>query len=139
MEKILETAGPIGGLLAIVFVVGAAIAHFLGHQISISRETVRTLRVALEHDPSPGQQGQALQLWPEAAKYSATQQRQELVKQATKEEGRRADRHEMVKGYVRVCLGLAFLGIVVFIASKFIKPAAEEPVPVSPPAVMLTG
>lgn len=121
VENILEVAGPIGGLAALAFLVLAGLGHLFARQVAMSRETVRTLRVALEHDPSPGQIGHALSLWPEAAKYPPTPQRQELVKQATLEERRRADRTELIKGWVRVFLGLAFLGAALYVASLFIK------------------
>ena len=89
VENILAIAGPIGGLVAVVAVVLALIGHLYGRQVSIGRETVRKLRVGLEHDPSPGQLGQALRLWPEAAKYPGNNQRIELVKQANLDEARR--------------------------------------------------
>jgi len=125
VAKILEVAGPIGGLAALAFLVVAGLGHVLARQVAMNRETMRKLRVALEHDPSPGQLGQALALWPEAAKYPPTPQRQELVKQATLEERRRADRTELIKGWVRVFLGLAFLGVALYVASLFIKVPPE--------------
>ncbi|MBX7133314.1 MAG: hypothetical protein K1X67_11620 [Fimbriimonadaceae bacterium] len=130
VENILAIAGPIGGLVAVVAVVLALIGHLYGRQVSIGRETVRKLRVGLEHDPSPGQLGQALRLWPEAAKYPGNNQRIELVKQANLDEARRANQFEFVKGVVRMCIGIAFLGVVLYILSMIFKPGkAVEPEP----------
>lgn len=129
-ENILAIAGPIGGLVAVVALVLALIGHLYGRQVSEGRETVRKLRVGLEHDPSPGQLGQALRLWPEAAKYPGNNQRIELVKQAQLDEARRANQFEFVKGLVRMCLGVVFIGVVLYILSMIFKPGkAVEPEP----------
>lgn len=133
--KILEVAGPIAGILVIAELVAAGVMHLLARQTAENRETMRKLRVALEHDPSPGQLGQALQMWPEAAKYPPTVQRQELVKQATLAEHNKADRTEFIKGVVRFLLGLAFLCAVIFIMSRFIRPSSATEEPAEPTAM----
>ena len=122
----------IGGSISycIKSVVGAIICHIVAIQLSASREELRKLRVALERDPSPGQLGEALKMWPDAAKYSQGQKVQELVKQAHLEEGKRASKNETVKGGVRVLFFISVMGIAIFVAGIFL---GRDPVPEAPP------
>lgn len=135
MQEIFKTAGPIGLIVGIATAMGAIICHIIAIQLSASREELRKLRVALERDPSPGQLGEALKMWPDAAKYSQGQKIQELVKQAHIEEGKRASKNESVKGGVRVLFFISVMGIAIFIASIFLgrDPAPEvTPEPEAP-------
>src|SRR5688572_30665689 len=102
----------------------------VSRQLSASREELRLLRVALERDPSPGQLGQALQMFPQAAQYPQTHRVGEMVKQAHVEETRRADKVERMMGITRSFFSLAALGGAIFVASLFLKPKPDaEPAP----------
>lgn len=122
--NILASAGPIGGLVCLAMVVAAVGGHLYARGAASEREVVRSLRVALERDPSPTQLSQAMRRWPEAGRYPEAHQRQELIKQSQLEEGRRANNTELIKGVVRVCIGIAVLGAAIFLAAQIFKPAA---------------
>ncbi|MEQ1821128.1 MAG: hypothetical protein ABL949_01325 [Fimbriimonadaceae bacterium] len=130
MQELFKTLGPIGLIAGVAMAVGAVLCHIFAIQLSASREELRKLRVALERDPSPGQLGEALKMWPEAAKYAQGQKVQELVKQAHIEEGKRAHRNESVKGAVRVLFFISAMGFALFIASIFL---GREPAPEAAP------
>lgn len=136
MQEIFKTAGPIGLIVGIATAIGAVFCHIIAIQLSASREELRKLRVALERDPSPGQLGEALKMWPDAGKYSQGQKVQELVKQAHIEEGKRASKNESVKGAVRVLFFVAVMGVALFIASIFLgREPAADPTPVADPPI----
>ena len=120
MNELFKTIGLIGMIAAIGTALGAVLCHLIAIQLSKSREELRRLRVALERDPSPGQLGEAMMMWPETAKYSQSQKLVELVKQAHLEEGRRAEKTETVKGAVRVLFFISTVGIAIYIASIFL-------------------
>jgi hypothetical protein len=130
MQEIFKTIGPIGLIAGIATAIAAVFCHIFAIQLSASREELRKLRVALERDPSPGQLGEALKMWPDAGKYAQGQKVQELVKQAHIEEGKRAHRNESVKGAVRVLFFLSAMGFALFIASIFL---GREPAPEAAP------
>lgn len=122
MEQILSTAGAVGLPVAIAAVVGAIIAILISYNIKQSRETVRTLRIALESDPSPGQINQARELFPDATQFPQSQQVGHMVRLANKMEGKRAESAEKAMTICRLLFALAFVGGAVYVASIFFKP-----------------
>ena len=123
MEKqIYSIAMVISWPLAIVGVLGCVVAYWISRQIAKEREELRTLRVAVEHAPSQAQVQRCLGMWPDLAKYPSTVQLGEMVKRATMEEGKRAQRKETMLAYSRFFASLAFLGAVIIVAGMFWKP-----------------
>lgn len=129
MQDIAKTIGPIALIAGICCVVAAIIIYVISNQLSTSREEMRKLRVALERDPTPGQLGEALKMWPEAGKYSGNQQKPELVRRAHEEETKRAQKCEMMKGLTRTMFFVGAFAGALYVASIFVgrMPAGDAP------------
>ena len=108
--------------LLIVGALGCGICYWISMQIAKEREVLRTLRVAVEHAPSQAQLQHCLTMWPELAKYPPTVQLGEMVKRATTEEGRKAQRKETMLAYSRFFATLTFIGAAILITGMFWKP-----------------
>ena len=122
MERALVIAQQIAWPLAIIAILGCGIAYWISRQIAKEREELRTLRVAVEHAPSQAQVQRCLGMWPDLAKYPSTVQLGEMVKRATLEEGKRAQRKETMLAYSRFFASLAFLGVAIIVVGMFWKP-----------------
>jgi hypothetical protein len=109
--------------LAIGALLGVATAYYISRQLSKDREQLRTLRVSLERDPSPGQIGSGLRMWPDVARFPANLQVQEMIKRASQDENRRAERVEVTLSVTRFIACLAFIGIALAVAGMFWVPA----------------
>ena len=108
--------------LAIGAVLSMGVAYFISRQLHNDREQLRQLRVSLEKGPSPAQMGEGLRMWPEIGKFPQNLQIQEMVKRASIDENRRAERVEVVMGIVRFIGFLAFIGIALIVAGMFYRP-----------------
>jgi hypothetical protein len=64
-------------------------------------------------------------MWPELAKYPSTVQLGEMVKRATAEEGRKAQRKETMLAYSRFFAALTFLGAAIVITGMVWQPPAS--------------
>ena len=122
MQQVYSIAMIAAWPLLIAGALGCGICYWISMQIAKEREQLRTLRVAVEHAPSPAQLQQCLNMWPELAKYPPTVQLGEMVKRATGEEGRKAQRKETMLAYSRFFASLTFLGAAIIIAGMFWKP-----------------
>jgi hypothetical protein len=122
MEQVFSIAQQVAWPFAAVGVVGAIVAYVFARQIAKEREEIRTLRVSLEHNPSPDQVRQSLAKWPELASYPTTVQLGELVKRSNAEEGQYAQRKESALGYSRLFATLAVLGVAIIVVGMFWKP-----------------
>lgn len=63
-----------------------------------------------------------MQLWPEVSKFPTNLQIQEMVKLASTDENRRAERVEIVMGYGRFIGFVAFIGVALIIAGMIWRP-----------------
>ena len=124
MQQVYSIAMAVSWPLLIVGALGCGICYWIAVQIAKEREELRTLRVAVEHAPSQAQLQQCLNMWPELAKYPSTVQLGEMVKRATGEENRKAQRKETMLAYSRFFAALTFLGAGIIITGMFWKPPA---------------
>ena len=115
MEKAIDIAIQIAPILAIAAVVAAIIMWVIGKRISDNRELLRSLRVALDRDPSPAQISEAIRMWPEATQYPGHHQVDELRRIARDDETKRAKNFEMAKKGSRVFATIAFLAVAIYI------------------------
>lgn len=122
MEQVLKIAIQGGWPLAIIGFVGAIVNYWIASQIGKSREELRTLRVAMEHAATPEHIRKCVAMWPDLSQYPATVQQGEMVKRATIEEGKRAQRKEMAMTYTRYCVFVAVIGIALIATGYFWKP-----------------
>lgn len=126
MEQVLNVAGMVAIPLVIAGVIAAAITYWFSMGLSSAREAMRTLRTALERDPSPAQLAESLRNWPSAANLPGQHQVNEFKRLAGIEEGKRAARFEQSKSLCRFFVILAFLGVVAWFAAKYIGPQVAE-------------
>src|SRR5687767_9051616 len=110
--------------LAIVGVLGCVISYWVARQIAKEREELHSLRLSLEHTPSPVQVRKCLDLWPDLGQYPSTVQLGEMVKRSGQEEGKKAQRKETMLAYSRFFASLAFLGVAIIVTGMFWKPPA---------------
>ena len=108
--------------LAIGAILAMAAAYVVSRQLNQNREELRTLRMSLERTPSPAQIGEGMRMWPDVAQFPENLRITEMIKLAAKEEGRRAERVEVVMGYFRLIGFFAFIGVALVVAGMAWRP-----------------
>src|SRR5687768_2426513 len=133
MQQVIDFLRPVALPFAIVMAVIAGIIFFIATRMGETREVMRTLKAALDRDPSPAQIGQALQMYPQASQFPGQHQLNELRRLAREDENKRARTFEAIKGWSRVFLAFAVLGAAAFIGvlawDKFGPKEADKPKP----------
>ena len=122
MKETLQTATPIALIGAIVCLVGAAMIYLIATRIAASRDSLRTLRSALERDPSPSQLAEARRMYPSVSQTAEKLQQSEFARQTHIDEAKLSARFEQSKGLSRMCIGAGVFFFVIFLVGTFWKP-----------------
>jgi hypothetical protein len=134
MNEFVKIAGPISLPVAIGAFVIAGIIYFIAKNVGDQREVLRTLRTALERDPSPQQIGQALQMWPDAKQFPGQHQLNELRRMARDAENAKAKSFEVGKAFSRIVIGIGVLAIIIYAGSLAWNKFGPEPAKEAPAA-----
>ena len=82
MEQVYEVALKIALPASIAALVVAIILYLVSRQLGNGRQEMRTLRISLEHDPSPAQVAKAVEIFPDTSRYTGPHRITELARQA---------------------------------------------------------
>lgn len=122
MKELLATARPIAMVLMIVMAVAAAVTYVLALKIGAMRDKIRTLRSALERDPTPVQLNEARRMWPAAMQITEKLQQGELQRMAHADENKMSAKFEVGKATCRFFIIVAVVCGAIMIASAIFNP-----------------